>query len=73
MGKKKAGYTIEDVIVSIVCPHCMNKQHSPNYPDSFGWDRSDVKRVGRRSEVKCEACGRTFPLPATLFNLMAEV
>jgi hypothetical protein len=72
-GRLKAQFNIEDVVVSVVCPSCHNKQPSPNWPSSYGWDRKDVGHVGRAGVVVCatETCRQRFPLPVTLFNLVA--
>lgn len=58
-GRLKAQFTIEDVV--------------PNWPGSFGWDRKDVGHVGQAGVVVCanETCRLRFPLPVTLFNLIA--
>ncbi|MGH9942462.1 MAG: hypothetical protein ACRD9R_08920 [Pyrinomonadaceae bacterium] len=73
MNRRKAEFRVEDVVVSVICPHCQNQQHSPNYPTSFGWDKSDAKRVGPKGEMACEMCRQKFALPAALFSLMTGV
>lgn len=75
MSQLKAQFTIEDVIVSVICPKCDNKQPSPNNPASLGWDRKDVNRVGQAGVVICanEKCRLRFPLLVRLFNPLAGV
>ena len=46
MAKKKAEFKIEDLIVSVICPHCKQKQDSPGWVNSLGWDKNDLRRVG---------------------------
>jgi hypothetical protein len=70
MGRRKGEFNIEDVIVSVLCPRCGNKQPSPGYPDSLGWDSKDVGRIGQSGEVACGVCRERFPLPAQLFHLL---
>jgi len=70
MPAKKAEFIIEDMIVSVACPDCGSKPPSPKYPNSIGWDKSEVKSVGKRGKVKCLHCGSQFGLPARLFDLM---
>lgn len=71
MNTLRADFKVDDLIVNVSCPHCQNKQSSPNYPSSFGWDRKDVNKVGVRGEINCQQCGKKFMLPAKLFNMMA--
>jgi hypothetical protein len=70
MGKRKAQFNIEDVIVSILCPRCGNKQPSPGFPDSLGWDVKDVSGARKKGEVVCLVCNERFPLPSQLFHLL---
>jgi hypothetical protein len=70
MGRRKAQFQIEDVIVSVTCPRCGNKQPSPGYPESLGWDEKDVARIGQTGEVVCATCRERFPLPSKLFHLL---
>lgn len=73
MGRKNAQFNVEDVVVSITCPYCSNKQPSINYPDSHGWDRADFNKIARKRDVKCQVCGEFFSLPVKLQQLMAGV
>lgn len=67
--KKVALLKVEDIIVSLKCPHCKAKLPPPNWPDSAGWDKKDVKVYGKKGQVKCEKCGKEVPLPAQLFEI----
>lgn len=70
MPKPKAEIRIEDAIVSVACPVCQSRQASPSYSNSEGWDKNDVKKVGRRGQIKCLHCGERFLLPVKVFALM---
>lgn len=72
MGNKKAGFTVDDIVIKVSCPRCDHQQHSPNYPNSFGWDKADINRVGERGVIVCEndACRERFALPVKVFELM---
>jgi hypothetical protein len=71
MAKAKARFTVEDLIVSVTCPGCGARLRSPGYPDSFGWDKSDVRRFRGDKAAACESCRESFRLPVKLFDLFA--
>lgn len=71
MPREKARFRIEDVIVSVYCPHCEARQASPHYPESHGWDRADVKKYGARGALTCGNCRERFLLPAKVLELFA--
>jgi transcription elongation factor Elf1 len=73
MSKQKAEFVIKDLIVQVKCPSCRAAQYSPNWSESLGWDKADVKKVGERGQIKCLHCGERFALPAKLFQMMAEI
>ncbi len=70
MAKKKAEVKVEDVIVSVACPECGERLVSPGFPQSLGWDRKDVKKVGAGGRLNCPKCRNRFELPAKLFTLV---
>jgi hypothetical protein len=70
-GKKKAIFKVEDVIVSIACPHCLHKQQPKRYPNSIGWDFKDIRAVGTSRKISCQECKEEFALPVKLFNFLA--
>jgi ribosomal protein S27AE len=67
--KKVALFKVEDIIVSLTCPHCEMQFPSPKYPGSVGWDRKELKLYGKKKPVECPKCGERVPLPTKLFEI----
>ena len=68
--RKVALLKVEDIIVSLKCPHCKAPLPPPTFPNSAGWDKKDVKVYGKKKQVECGKCGEQVPLPAKLFEVM---
>ena len=69
MARKKAKFAIEDIIVSLECPFCGSNLPSPKYPNSVGWDRTELKLYGTSKAVVCEKCRERVLLPTKLFEI----
>lgn len=73
MSQRKAVFIVDDMIVKVECLTCGTPQHSPNYPNSLGWDKKDVKGIGSKGHVACANCRAKFALPAVLVKQMAAI